>query len=368
MNMMLSTSASGIVATHVHDDRSLGDTSFQYMVGALRPAVERHRWLHVSTRDHISGNTQQEEDVAIDIAQRELTNHGYSIPREQCRVLHVRELRYNPESPNQIQKSKIFLVLASPNILVSVSDEDVLSIPHCKRVFAERSDVGSFELAAAIIKEALLPVREVRMAFSRFLEPLSEHARRELLDDAQQTSLDKMKQASGYATMRLLDMQAGAIRQLTDLIDQSGLQATYQSTRATLLRLGAMLGVEVTAFQKIDSLIGDVRSAHRETLSRKLIEETEKNNQLQKEAENRKELSDTQWQILGGISVPIGLALGAIQAFQLSRGVGTLVLGLSSVVAAGLVYFRNDWFGWLYGPKSSPREMSVSHDFPTFLC
>lgn len=350
---MPSTSASGVVATHVHDDSSLGETSFQCLVGVVRPAVDRHQWLHVSAQNHISGDSQQEEAFAVDIAQRELINHGYTIPREQCQILHVRELRYDPRSPDEIQKSKIFLVLASPNILVSVCDGSTLSIPHCKRLFAERSDLSSFELAAAIIRESLQPVRGVRMAFSRFLQPLSEQARRGLLDDTQQTSLDKMKHASGYATMRLLDMQAGAIRQLIDLIDHSGLQTTHQTTRAALLRLGAMLGVEVTAFQKIDSLIADVRSAHRETLSRKLIEETEKNTQLQKEVENRKGRTDAQWQILGGISVPIGLALGAIQAFQLSHGVGALVLGLSSVVAAGLVYFRNDWFGWLYGSKSS---------------
>ena len=112
-----------------------------------------------------------------------------------------------------------------------------------------------------------------------------EQARRDLLDDSQQELLDRMKCASGYATMRLLDMKSGAIRRLIELIDQSDLQPSHQSTRATLVQLGRMLGVEVTAFQKIDSLISDVRNALRESLSRKLIEETEKSNRIQKEAE-----------------------------------------------------------------------------------
>ncbi len=276
----------------------------------LRPEVARSTWLHVSEQDHFSGDTQQEETLAVDRALRELRNHGYTIPRESCQVLHVRELRHNPASADEVQKSKIFLVIASPHILVSVSDDNTLSIPHCKRRFAERRDVSSFELAAGIIKEALRPVRGVRMAFSRLIERL----------------------------------------------EQSHLQAAHQATRAALVRLGGALGVEVTAFQKIESLISDVRNAHRETLSRKLIKETEKSNGIQKEAEKRKQRADTQWQILGGISVPLGLVLGAIQAFQLSQDMGVLVLALSSVVAAGLVYFRDDWFGWLYGSRSSKAE------------
>lgn len=158
--------------------------------------------------------------------------------------------------------------------------------------------------------------------------------------------------------MRLLDMQSGAVQQLIDLIDHSSLAASHQTARADLVRLGSMLGIEVTAFKKLESLIDVVRSAHQEMLSRRLIEETEKNNQLQKESEHRKQRTDAQWQILGGLSVPIGIALGIIQSFQLSREVGLVVVAASSVISAALVYFRNDWFSWIYATRPSASAVN----------
>ena len=335
----------------------LGDVSFEYFVNAIPSSPVETKWLHVSLCTTPTGDTQQEESCVVDVALRELQQNGYSVTAENCKVLHIRELRYESKTPDEVQKSKLFVVLAGPNLLVSVCDGESKAVARCREVVTTRSDATPIELATEIIKESLRPVRNVRMGFDRFIQPLSDHARRRLLDEEQQTSLDKIKRASGYATMRLLDMQSSAVQQLIDLIDHSPVDPTNQTARADLVRLGNMLGVEVTAFKKIEELIEDVRGAHQEMLSRRLIEETEENNQLQKEAERRKQRTDAQWQILGGLSVPVGVALGVIQSFQLSREAGVAVVAVSSLVSTALVYFRNDWFSWIYTSRPASIVM-----------
>lgn|GEM_PF-4147704 len=330
---------------------SLVGASFQLLVNAAPLQPTETKWFHVTLCTTPTGDIREEEECVINVALNELRLNGCSVSPESCEVLHIRELRYEAKSPDEVQKSKLFVVLAEPNLMVSVCADESRAIEHCKKIAAQRAHVAPVELATELIKESLSPVRGVLLGFDRFIGALSKHARQALLDTEQLASLDKLVRASGYARVRLLDMKSGALPQLISAIDRSPDGPIHGATRLQLIRLGETIGTEVEAFETIEVRVEGVRRAHEEMLSRRLIQETEESNQLQKEAELRKQRTDAQWQILGGLSVPIGVALGTIQAFQLSRELGFVVVGLSALVSAGLVYFRNDWFSWLYNKR-----------------
>lgn len=137
----------------------LRDLSFQYVVNTAPYRSVETKWHHIPMCTTPTGDTQQEEECVVNVALRELEQNGYSVTAESCNVLHIRELRYEAQTPDEVQKSKLFLVLAGPNLLVSVCDGKSRAIERFRDVTGVGAEMTPVALATEIIKEAIRPIR-----------------------------------------------------------------------------------------------------------------------------------------------------------------------------------------------------------------
>lgn len=360
--MLLDSNASLKVALNNLDD--LGETvsdislsplktpelsSYDRYMGRVALEQPERFWLDVQVA---SGKQELEESAAVHLAMLKLAARGIQVAERDCEVLHVREFRYSENKPFEVDKSKIMLILVGGKHLVSIHDGDSCGIREAQaKMISEGFSPDPLNVARLIIERSLDALADVEIGFDRLVSPLLKKVTQDLLSEKEYEDLTSVYLAVEYIRRRISMMRSGVARSTSLSMgkvnrDQS---VNWGPGLDSLLEL---LNSHEDTCKQISESIKWTWQLHSDLIDKKLIEEQEEANRIQQSAEERKQRSDARWQLLGGISVPLGLGLAVIQSFQLSSPVGIGIMAATSVISAALVYFRNDDFSWLYDART----------------
>ncbi len=292
------------------------------------------------------------EEDAIRIALEKLAEKGVVLIPQECEVLHGRDFHYDPERPYEVDKSDIFIVLAGPHHLVSLHNGESCGVHGARqRLTMEGFDPNPLNIARLILEKSLDPLSHIEIELDRCVSPLLKKVSHELLTDNEYETLTSIYVSVEHIRRRVSMMKSDVARSGSLSLNEgaSKCQHVFGPGLDSLIEL--FNSHEDTCKQISDS-IEWTWERHSNLLKKRAIEEQEKANHIQSQAEERKQRSDARWHVLGGISVPLGLGLALIQSFHLSGGVGLGVMAVASGLSAALVYFRNDDFSWLYGTRT----------------
>jgi hypothetical protein len=333
---------------------SLGDlgdlkpSSYDVYVGQGAPSGPDHSWLDVTIDRPCSGPQEIQEADAVRIALEKLHEKGINLKAKDCEVLHGRDFSHDPTRPYEVDKTRITLVLAGPDHLVSIHDGESYGIlrAHAK-ITADGLNSRPLNIARMILEESLEALPQIEFEFDRRVSPLLRKVSRELLSDDEYEDLTSVYLSVEYIRRRVSIMKSGIARAESLSLCQ-GAPPAQRSTGQEFDSLNNLFDSHEDTCKQISDAIEWAWQRHSNLLKKRAIEEQAEANRIQAKAEERKQGSDARWQVLGGISVPLGLGLALIQAFHLSSSVGIGVMVGASVISAALVYFRSDDFSWLY--------------------
>jgi hypothetical protein len=317
------------------------------------------RWFDLRLEVSPSGTHQQEEDKAIEIASQHLVSQGVEVQRGDCTVLHCREFHPIPEEPFKVARSKLFLVIVSERYLVSLHDGPSWAVDKVREQLGETSAVHALDVARLVAERSLESLAEVEVNFHRALGGLVRKVPRDGLNRDETYALYSLYEAVAYITRRLQLMESLVVHPAESLI-RSGEYAAQQG-HADFRALSVRLNSHIATCTQQLSFIHTIRDINVDFVRSQQLQEQRESNRLQALAEEHQRQKDARWQMLGGVSVPVGLALSAIDAFNLSAFDGLGVLGSALVIAGSLVYFRNARFSWLL---DSRKDRSDSRKAP----
>lgn len=327
-------------------------SSYDQYIGRRVSEQPENVWIDVELSAAHHSTHEVEEERAVQIALEKLRERGINIRAQDCEVLHGREFRYDQERPYEVDKSKILLVLAGKNHLVSIHDGSSCGINGAReKMMTEGFSADALNIARLILEKSLDTLPQVELGFDRCVAPLLKKVARETLSDPEYEQLASIYLAVEYIRRRVSMMRSGVARSASLSLNKVD-STTQQTLGPGLDSLLELFNSHEDTCKQLSDSIKWTWQLHSDLLKRRAIEEQDEANQIQALAEERKQRSDARWQLLGGISVPLGLGLAVIQSFQLSSGVGIGIMAVTSLVSAALVYFRNDDFSWLYSTRT----------------
>jgi hypothetical protein len=350
MNATGDATVTEIVATECQA-RSL-DTVSLYLAGK-QDFFERPLWFDVELEYPPSGTHDYEEAEAIRIAQTQLASRGIEVEGERWRVLHCREFRFDPEHPYEVQRSKLYLVMVGEHYLVSLHDGSSRGIEVARSKLAQTNLISPLNIVQSVVEHSLESLTEVEVNFHRFIGLLLKKVPNQGLTPEELSAINSIMVALSYITRRLHLMGSLVLDRVEQLLGSPSSSDKHRDHHID--SLSSQLTSHIATCTQYLTFIGNIQDLNRAFLAAQLLHEQKEGNRLQALAEEHQRRQDARWQILGGVSVPYGLALGVIDAFNLPGWQRLGVLVCASAIATALLYFRNDGFSWLVGHRRSIR-------------
>lgn len=346
---------------HLATIGDLKPSSYDIYMGLQAPQRPANIWLDVRIDPSQPASKETQEADAVRIALEKLAEKGIILKPKDCEVLHGRDFHYDPGRPYEAAKSDIFLVLAGSHHLVSLHTGESTGIQGAQqKMTTEGFDQHPLNIARLILERSLDPLSQIEVEFDRHVSPLLRKVSHELLTDNEYENLTSIYVAVEHIRRRVSMMKSGVARSASLSLSEVG-SKTQASLGPGLDSLIELFNSHEDTCKQISEAIEWTWERHSNLLKKRAIEEQEKTNRIQAQAEERKERSDARWQVLGGVSVPLGLGLALIQSFHLSGGVGIGIMAASTLISAALVYFRNDDFSWL-NPSRTDRWSQIMKD------
>jgi hypothetical protein len=334
---------------------ALGDlrpSSYDIYTGRRATTQPENVWLDVKVDRPSCGPQQIQEADAVRIALEKLGARGIVRTARDCEVLQGRDFVHDPRHDNEVEKTRITLVLVGLDHLVSIHDGESRGIQRAhEKLTSEGLNQHPLNIARLVLEESLAALPQIEFEFDRCVSPLLRKVSHELLSDTEYEKLTSIYQSVEYIRRRVSMMKSGVARSASlslTKVDRH-IQETIGPGLESLLE---QFNSHEDTCKQISDAIEWTWQRHSDRLKKRSIEEQEEANRIQAKAEERKQASDARWQILGGISVPLGLGLALIQSFHLTAPVGLGVMAAASVLSAALVYFRSDDFSWLYPTRT----------------
>lgn len=322
-------------------------SSFDLYMGRQTIESAGNAWLDVRVEQLDPDSPKIQREDAVRIALEKLKDKGIALTPQDCEVLHGRDFQYDPNRPYDVEKSDIFLVLAGPHHLVSLHSGESHGVQGAQeKMVSDGFNSQPLHIARLILEKSLDPLCEIEVELDRRISSLLRKVSHELLTDQEYEALATMHVAVENIRRRVSMMKSGVARSATLSVNEGGAGAR-QSSGTGLDSLIELFNSHEDTCKQISEAIEWIWDRHSSLLKKRVVEEQEKANLLQMQAEERKQRSDARWQVLGGVSVPLGLGLALIQSFHLSGGIAVGVMTAATALSAALVYFRNDDFSWL---------------------
>jgi len=297
-----------------------------YEIYLCSPQPPPKIWLDFQLSSAPHGTVEQEEKQIFEIAKSKLSELGLQFSIEGSKVLHIREVRQDPNNTYSHVRSKIYLVL-TPAGLLSLHDGESKGIRQVQQTTdCSTGDFSPMEIACNVIQSCQKQTSDLLRTFQRQIGDLQGDASCKRLTEEQSRGLADMVKSVGYIRPRLLYQKFNAIDDLLKSLGNS------QKCAAELLD---STGRHNAFLEELCGIITDAAGGIVKVNSA-LVENLQLENDRRRDAWDRSE--NKKYLRLTGATLPTASALGIIQAFQISRLEGMYIASFSLLFSLGVYY------------------------------
>jgi hypothetical protein len=295
----------------------------------------------------------QERAVVLDEVAKHLQSRGGSFDRENARVLDLRVITPSDTTPDEVNREWLYIVVAPGTcVVVSPSPSMILerAFPAC--------GVGLIDTSPVAVALRLITV--LNEGTAETLDTL-ERAATQILDqgglstEEQVARIPKFSRSIRYIARRLTEEKA-AIEELRRLVIDLDLGELGIVDRNRLSSaLTAQEQLVDTHSETADLALGALAESLRvaqwrvEDGVRKANVELQKSQLAEVDAQRSSNSYAYMMTILGGVTVPVALALGYVQSFQLTGAAADLALYTGITVSGALLTLLKPMYRWLKG-------------------